>query len=238
VSSFARIVSAAAIAGLVAGLLLTGLQQIEIAPMLRDAEVREAAAAAGQQSAAHATEPHHWAPADALERLAATAIANVVLGIGFALLLGAAMALHGHAGWRPGLLWGLAGFAVLYVAPSLGLPPELPGADAAALQARTTWWVATVAASGAGLWSVVFAGSTALRIAGIALIAAPHLIGAPLPPAPADIVSTEAARGFIRATALVNGAFWIALGVLLGIAQQRGSTADAAVVARRHSPSQ
>ena len=33
----------------------------------------------------------------------------------------------GAIGWRQGLLWGLAGFAVFTLAPSLGLPPELPG---------------------------------------------------------------------------------------------------------------
>jgi cobalt transporter subunit CbtA len=235
---FARIVAGAAIAGVVAGLLLTGLQQIEIAPMLRDAEVREAAAAREQQSTTHAADAPHWAPVNGVEQLAATAIANVALGVGFALLLGAAMVLHGHSGWRPGLLWGLAGFAVLYVAPSLGLPPELPGADAAPLQARTMWWVGTVAASATGLWVVVFARSAALRIAGIALIVAPHLIGAPLPATNSGIVPAEAARRFVRAAALVNGAFWIALGVLLGIAQRRGSAADGAVVSRPHSPSQ
>ena len=219
---FARVVSAAAIAGLLSGLLLTALQQIEIAPLLRDAEVREAAARVGDASSApHADAEVHWAPADGIQRLAATAVANVVLGIGFALLLGAAMSLHRHAGWRAGLLWGLSGFAVLYVAPSLGLPPELPGAAAAPLPARTIWWTATVAASAAGLWIAVFAKSWALRCAGIALIFVPHLVGAPMPAADATLVSAEAGHRFIRATAIVNAAFWIALGVLIGSAQQR-----------------
>ena len=41
-----RIVSAAAIAGLISGLLLTGVQQVEVAPLIRIAEAQEDAAIA------------------------------------------------------------------------------------------------------------------------------------------------------------------------------------------------
>ena len=61
----------------------------------------------------------------------------MVTGIGFALVLVAVSeALGGIAGWRQGLVWGFAGFAVFTLAPGLGLPPELPAMPAADLVAR------------------------------------------------------------------------------------------------------
>ena len=83
--------------------------------------------------------------------------ANLVTAIGFALLLVAASEFAGGiAGWRQGLLWGLAGFAVFTLAPGLGLPPELPAMPAAELGARQVWWFGTVAATAAGLALIAF----------------------------------------------------------------------------------
>ena len=66
--------------------------------------------------------------------MAFTVAANIVTAVGFALLLVAASEFAGGiAGWRSGLLWGLAGFAVFTLAPGLGLPPELPAMPAAEL---------------------------------------------------------------------------------------------------------
>ena len=80
-----------------------------------------------------------WAPADGFERSAFTALANVVTAIGFALLLVTASELSGGlTGWRQGVFWGLAGFAVFTLAPGLGLPPELPGMPAADLGRRSS----------------------------------------------------------------------------------------------------
>ncbi|MGH8799399.1 MAG: CbtA family protein [Casimicrobiaceae bacterium] len=210
-----RIVAAAALAGALSGVLLTGVQQIAIAPLIRAGEVQEAAKAA---SPAPSGAPTHegWQPRDGWERLSATAVANVVLATAYALLLVAALSLRQQSGWRAGLRWGLAGYLVFFVAPALGLPPLLPGSDAAPLVDRQTWWVGAVSCSGAGLWLAAFAKSPLLRVAGLALIAAPHVIGAPQPPggAPND---AAAARAFIRAAYLANAALWLALGLSVGI---------------------
>ena len=65
-----------------------------------------------------------------------TAAANLVTAIGFGLLLVAASEFAGGiTGWRQGLVWGLAGFAIFTLAPGLGLPPELPAMPAAELGA-------------------------------------------------------------------------------------------------------
>ena len=151
-------------------------------PLIRAAEAFEAAHDAGAPS------------------IFATATANVVLATAFALFLGAAIALRPRTDWRAGLVWGAAGYVVFFVAPAIGLPPELPGTEAAALHERQLWWAATVACSAPGLWLVVFARSAALRFAGILLLVAPHAVGAPhltlhQASAPADL-----AADFARAT--------------------------------------
>ena len=90
--------------------------------------------AAPAEAAAHEHEEEAWAPADGFERFAYTALANIVTGIGFALILVAASEFAGGiANWRQGVFWGFAGFAVFTLAPGLGLPPELPAMPAADL---------------------------------------------------------------------------------------------------------
>ena len=195
---FRRIVFAAAFAGLISGLLLTAVQQFQVEPLIRKAEVLEA----------HS----HDAPPTIL----ATAAANVVVATGFALLLGAAFSLRNGRGWRVGLLWGLAGYAVFFIAPSIGLPPELPGSDAAPLLDRQLWWAGTVAASAAGMWLAVFARNPLLRALGVVLLVAPHLIGAPHSAEGGGTVPLQLARDFIVATSIANAILWLSVGGLLG----------------------
>jgi len=193
-----RIVYAAALAGLAAGLALTLIQQLQIAPLLRAAETFE-------------TGGHGSPPA-----LLATMAANIVLATGFALILGSALAVRASGGWRAGFLWGLAGYAVFFVAPSLGLPPELPGTESAALHQRQWWWLATVALSAGGLWLAAFARKPVLRILGIVLIAAPHVVGAPQPAQHGSTAPAALTEEFVRAAYVANAIFWLLLGSLLG----------------------
>ena len=121
-----------------------------------------------------------------IERAGYTLIADLLAGIGFALLLAGAVALARLRGYaidaRSGLLWGAAGFAVFALAPAIGLPPELPGMSAAELAARQQWWLLTAAATAAGLGLVIFARPAPLRVLGAVLLVLPHLIGAPAAP--------------------------------------------------------
>src|SRR5262249_26584587 len=71
----------------------------------------------------HDHEGEEWEPQDGLERAGTNAMADLLTGIGFALLLIAGYALSGRAiDWRQGFYWGLCGFVVFIVAPSVGLP--------------------------------------------------------------------------------------------------------------------
>ena len=223
-----KIVSAAALAGLVAGLLFTAVQKIQVSPIILKAEVYEAAAAAAAASQAvhshHAEEATHheheyeaWQPANDGERTMFTALANVSLAIGFGLLLGAAICLRGDvSGWRSGLLWGLAGYTVFFVAPSLGLPPEVPGTEAAPLADRQIWWLITVIVTATGLSLLIFARNWKLKLLGAVLLSVPHLIGAPQPQVHGSAAPIELAHAFIYATAVANAVFWLALGSLVG----------------------
>lgn len=219
--AFRQLMIAALWAGLLAGLLLTLVQRLQVMPVLLQAERYEQ-----QQAPAPATAPladHDdahaaWQPADGWQRIFFTAVANTGLAIGFALLLGVAMLLRGREkNWRRGLLWGAAGFAVFFVAPSLGLPPEVPGTAAAQLGDRQAWWLIAVLATGAGLALLVFAGKTPVKLLGALLLLLPHLIGAPQPLVASSAAPAALAQTFVYATALANAAFWLVLGALMGL---------------------
>ena len=147
-----------------------------------------------------------------------TFAANLVAGVGFALLLTGAFLLYGgELNWRRGLLWGLAGFASLAAAPALGLPPELPGEPAAAVFSRQLWWAGTAAATAGGLALAVFPRRVTLKVLGGALIVLPHLIGAPHPAdGAASPVPEELTHAFIAASLGANALFWLVLGGCAG----------------------
>ncbi len=121
-------------------------------------------------------------------------LADILTGVGFALLLGAGLTLRGgEVGWRQGLLWGLAGFATFTIAPSLGLPPQLPGSEAAPLFDRQLWWLGTAVATGGALALIAFTTRARWTILGAVLIVLPHLYGAPEPP---DQIAAVACRSY------------------------------------------
>lgn len=234
---FRNAVFTAAAAGLLAGLILAALQTYATVPLILQAETFENAGeaahdhgAAPAESApadtaaapAEATEEEAWAPEDGFERFAYTAAVNIVSGIGFALLLVAASELAGGiSSWRQGMLWGFAGFAVFTLAPGLGLPPELPAMPAADLFARQVWWIGTVAATAAGLALIAFRGSVPLSILGVALIVAPHIIGAPQPESHESPIPDSLHHQFVVAVTVTNLIFWLALGGIVGLVRQR-----------------
>jgi cobalt transporter subunit CbtA len=237
---FRNAVFTAALAGLLAGIILAALQTYATVPLILQAETFENAGAPAHDHGAASTEPataasaeshHHdeeaWAPADGFERFAYSAAINAVSGIGFALLLVAISEFAGGiVNWRQGVLWGLAGFAVFTLAPGLGLPPELPAMPAADLGARQTWWIGTVLATGIGLWLIAFQGTVALSLVGLALIVAPHVIGAPQPESHESPIPEALHHQFVVAVTVTNLIFWVALGGIVALVRPRfaGST--------------
>lgn len=224
-AAFKKIVAVAALAGLFAGLLLTLIQQIQVVPLILEAERYEQGAVESASHENHASAGHGaWQPQSGWERNLATAGANIVVAVGFALLLGAAVALRGaKLDWRSGFLWGLGGYAVFFVAPSLGLPPEVPGTAAAGLAPRQMWWVATSIFTAAGLWFLVFSKRGTARVLGVGLLLLPHLVGAPQPEFHGGAAPAELARAFLVATVIANAVFWLGLGGLVGFFEKRMS---------------
>ena len=221
---FGRIVLTALAAGAIAGVFVWGAHVLKTTPLILQAEVYEDAALAQSHGAAvvAAVEDESWAPADGIVRGAYTFLADMLSSIGFAFLLTGAMALAGRGvDWRRGILWGLCGFAAFYLSPAFGLPPELPGMQAADLHDRQLWWLATVACAAGGLALIFLAGPRAAKLAGAALILVPHLVGAPgheIEPSP---LPAELAAQFTVATLLITGLFWMLLGALTGYFYRR-----------------
>jgi cobalt transporter subunit CbtA len=225
-SPFNRIVSTAVAAGLVAGLALTAVQMVQVTPIILQAEAYEDAAPAVVAPPAHSHADAHehqheaahehagWKPENGAERTLYTILANVTMGIAYGLLLCAALTVAGaRPTLRQGLLWGAACYVAFFVAPSLGLPPELPGTAAAPLEQRQIWWALTAVSTAAGLALLAFGKRSPVRyIAGMLLLVAPQLAGAPQPLVHARAAPEALAHAFVIASALANAAFWLVLG--------------------------
>lgn len=240
----------ALLAGIAAGTVNWAVHMFGTTPLILAAEVYETA---GEDAADAATDPaaaadtvtththadgtehvhdaEAWAPADGWERNLYTLGADVVTGVGFAFLLTAGIVFFGKgADWRRGILWGLAGFACFSLAPSLGLPPELPGTEAAPLVARQVWWIGTAISTAAGLFAAARLRNVIGYVIGAVLIALPHVIGAPQPETPGGLAPEELEHKFILAAIATSLVFWLVLGVLTGAFFKRYAT-DAAVTA-------
>ena len=195
-----RLLAAALVAGFMAACVASVLQFALTSPLILAAEKYETAETAGPAFAgralsnplivlAHAGHDHaghdhggepQWQPAPGLPRLAFTALATLVSGVGYALLLGAVLVATGRT-VTPGeaLKFGIGGFLAAGLAPAIGLPPELPGIAAAGLESRQLWWVATALATGIGLYLIAIRRGPAAIAVGLALLVAPHVWGAP-----------------------------------------------------------
>jgi cobalt transporter subunit CbtA len=227
---FRNIVVVAALAGAIAGLGMTIAQQLSTVPLILKAEVYEQGAEApahdhadaAAQAGAHEHGDEGWAPADGFERTAFSVLANIVTGIGFALVLVAVSELFGGIrDWRQGVFWGLAGFAVFTLAPGLGLPPELPAMPAAELGPRQLWWVVTALCTATALGLLVYQRSLVAVLAAIALLVVPHLIGAPQPASFETPIPEGLHHSFVVAVVLTTLLFWVLLGGLAGLFRGR-----------------
>jgi cobalt transporter subunit CbtA len=212
-----RIFLTALIAGSLAGLAAAALQRVELVPLIAQAEGYETASAA---VGGHGLAGAPWEPAAGFERAAYTVLADVVAGIGFALLLAGAIALAASRGVavdaRRGLAWGAAGFIVFTLAPALGLPPELPGMAAAGLGQRQAWWLATAAATATGLGLIVFCPRRLPRSVGVVLLLLPHALGAPEPGRISSPVPSLLEARFVVGSLVTAASFWLLLGGLSG----------------------
>lgn len=234
---------------LIAGSVQWLVQQWQAIPIILAAEqfeAREGGASVGHDAHAHGQD-EPWMPRDGFERQVWTWVADVVQAFGIALTMLALLGLWARRSdvarhpLRAGLIVAAAGFVSLHLWPSLGLPAEVPGIEAAPLGARQAWWL-LAAICAAAACGVIALGHRRLRWLVVAsllmlpfVVGAPSLEGDPFPGLDARAITQL--RGlqarFAWATVVVSLAQWLVLGLLCGIALRRSllpaiSRADAA----------
>jgi cobalt transporter subunit CbtA len=240
---FRKIVIHALLIGFIAGLTLTVAQIWRVIPIIKVAEtyeIKPALTAIGDltvydhSSSEHVHDVNAWEPQDGLERTSYTLLSNLLIAFGFALFVLVIMIARDSGNsssglnWKSGLLWSAAGYCIFFLAPSLGMPPEIPGSASAPLEARQMWWLITVLCTAGGLAGFAFNRSN-WRWGSLGLLLVPHLLGAPRPlldqfanqPAETAAQLAVLSEQFIASTAIANAAFWIALGLVAVWSAQR-----------------
>lgn len=237
-----RVLAVGLLAGLIAGVSVAVMQAFTTTPLIIAAETYENAPAhhhafsasppivravatnaparlipVHQATGEHADDT--WTPADGWERTFYTGTATVGTAVGFAFLLLAGMLSAGGAiTERRAIGWAAAAFAATGLAPAMGLPPELPGMDAAGLIDRQIWWIATAVASTVALWLFLRSETFAPKVLAFALLVLPHAIGAPqLAEAHASSVPADLAARFAATSLAVQASLWVLTGFFVGI---------------------
>ena len=216
-----RLLTSGILAGAAAGLIAALLQFYFVIPVLLEGELFETGAmvhfatdGSPQSDRTDVALGGDWG------RHALTLGFNMLGYAGFGLLLVALMALAEQQGLaritpRQGLIWGLAGFIAVQLAPAIGLPPELPGTVGAEIGPRQAWWMGTIIASAIGLWCLAFAKGP-VALVGIAFLLAPHVIGAPHLDAYWGVAPPELAAEFATLSLGAAAAGWTVLGFVAG----------------------
>lgn len=242
---FRRLIWAALAVALLVGSVQSGLQQLQAVPIILAAEVFESQKAEAPQPAMAATAATHdhadgaahdhgdaaeaWAPADGAERLFWSWVAHLLHAFSMTLLL---LAVMGLCLWRgaaqrsvPLALWtAAAGWLVFHLWPSLGLPAEIPGMDAARLGSRQGWWLLAAGSAALACASVAGLRSPLRWVAALAWLALPFVVGAPHIAADPLAGFTGEAQAtlrrlgddFVWATTWLSLGFWASLGAVSG----------------------
>ena len=215
---FSRILTTALLAGAGAGLVAALLQLVFVQPVLLQAELYEAGELVHFGAQAVAANPA--LPGVDPLRDGLSALFTLLIRVGFALVLVALMSLaegQGHAvNGRTGILWGIAGFVAVQLAPGMSLPPEVPGVAAADVTARQIWWSGTVASAALAMWLIAFGRGRVMWGLAAMLLLAPHVVGAPAPDSFAGLAPPELAALFAARVLAVGMVVWVLTGCLAG----------------------
>ena len=221
---FRQIFFCASLSALVASLGFSLYQWYLVNPIIFAAELYELAEPLDSVTLEHTAEQvTPWSPNDGIERNFYTLLANFLMSLAYSLLLASAMVFRGSSSTLKGLVWGIAAYLSVFVAPSLGLAPEIPGMEAADLSQRQNWWFITVTLTSIGLAVLAFS-PRYYKGAGLILMLVPHLIGVPTPeihgfshPDPNAIAMlTELWHQFVLQTSIANALLWLIIGTSTG----------------------
>ncbi len=222
--------TSALFAGLAAGLIAALLQFWLVTPLLLEGEAYETGELTHFSGVSEAqVNGHGHGETDAgdgvvsegnFARHAMTVGVNLIVFTGYGLLMVAGFALaakfgHGVTLHR-GMVWGLAGFIALQLAPAAGLFPELPGTPAQAIELRQYWWLGTAVATVIGIALIAFGRGIVPSVLGVAALAVPHVIGAPHLDFYGGTAPPELSALFVSRTLFVALATWVVLGGVAG----------------------
>lgn len=214
---FGKLLLGGLLGGLAGGIVVSAIQAVTATPLILEAERYEGL----ETAVASLINVHAQGPGAAEElggeRLLLTGFATMAVSTGYVLLLLGILWLRGGViDARRMAMWGVAGFLVTGLAPSLGLAPELPGSGAAELADRQLWWFFAVVAAGLGLAAIVFGRTLPWVIGGIVVAAVPHIVGAPHPEEFVSLVPAELAGHFAATSLVVHALTWVVPAALAG----------------------
>jgi len=217
----ARVLLAVILSGIAAGLVMGVIQHVRLTPLILQAETFEHVAHGhGGESHEHGDET--WSPANGAERTFYTTLTAILTATGFAFLLaGISIIANRPITFSNGLRWGLCGFIAVAFAPSLGLPPQLPGMVEAALQHRQVWWLGTILSTALGLWILNSGKSLRTFTPAMLLLFLPHMLWIPRIATEAAPVPAALAAQFVTASLGANLVMWCVLGLSLGFYLER-----------------
>ena len=230
-----NLLSSGVIAGAATALVVAILQLWLIQPLIVEAEMFETGIKVLATSVTAATEmaSNHEATesSDGIDvtRASFTVLFLIVTWSGFGLLAVSGIAVLRHvlpslAVSAPAIA--LVGFATFSLMPALGLPPELPGMPAADLATRQIWWVATALATFAAVVAALRFWSYVAWLGAVALVAGPHLIGAPMPPIAPATVPPDLAALYTARVLGVSFLGWMLCGSILMLLSGREDTSQ------------
>lgn len=217
---FRKLITSGLFAGLAAGAFAALMQLTFVIPLVMEGELyefgeRKHFAEGRIQSLAEV--PDIWSEAG---RHFTTFASNMVAYTGFALVLVVLMSFAARRGHKitakTGVVWGLAAFVAVNLAPSFGLPPELPGTANAELVLRQAWWMGTILCTGVALALMAFGRGVWVGVLAIVLLAAPHLYGAPHLDTYYGVAPPELSGLFVARSLGVSAAVWALMGWVAG----------------------
>ena len=216
---FKNIFVSAVVCGAIAGVLATVMQMLLVTPLLMEAELFETG-----ESMHFITDGSPESPIKHVDiwedpyRHLMTLCFNLVTFTGFGFILVAAMAFFQKRGFTlskaEGIVAGVSGFIVFQLAPSVGLPPELPGTIGVTVGLKQTWWIITILSTTVGILLLFLDKHKVVSGAGIIFITIPHLIGHPKLETYFGVAPPELAAEFASRALAVSLIAWIILGVI------------------------
>ena len=216
---FKNIFVSAVVCGAIAGVLATAMQMLLVTPLLMEAELFET----GQSThfiidGSPESPMKHVNIWEDPSRHLMTLFFNLVTFTGFGFILIAAMAFFEKRGFSlskaEGIVAGVSGFIVFQLAPSVGLPPELPGTISVAVGLKQAWWIITILSTTVGILLLFLGKYKVVSGAGIIFIIIPHLIGHPKLETYFGVAPPELAAEFASRALAVSLVTWIILGVI------------------------